>query len=157
LKAARDVLVSTKEIMLLWPTERPHVSEEETKEVEEVAEAITEWLDEKEAEQKDKEDTDKPAFTSKEVSNKLQKLNSIVSRLLKKKRPETEKPKKEGDKDDKDDQEKTEEKTEEDDDTEEKADDAKEEDESAEGDKTDEAAEEEESKEEESKSSTDEL
>merc|ERR1712166_84582 len=95
LQAARDVLISAKEIMLLWPKERPQITEEDTKEVNEVIDAITTWLDEKELEQKDKEDTDKPAYTSKEVSNKLQKLHSIVSRLLKKKRPAPEKPEKE--------------------------------------------------------------
>jgi len=93
-KAARDVLKSSKEIMLLWPTERPQISEEETKEVEEVMESISTWLDEKEGEQKDKKDDETPAFTSREVSNKLSKLHKIVARLLKKKRPAPEKPKK---------------------------------------------------------------
>ena len=94
-KAARDVLTSTTEIMLLWPEERPQITEENTKEVQEVMESIVTWLDEKEEEQKSKEDTETPAFTSREVSNKLSKLHSIVSRLLKKKRPAPDSPVKE--------------------------------------------------------------
>merc|ERR1712166_1530049 len=90
--AARAVLKSSAEIMLLWPEERPQISDAETVEVKEVIESITTWLDEKEIEQKPKEDNETPVFTSREVSNKLQKLHSIVSRLLKKKRDAPEKP-----------------------------------------------------------------
>merc|ERR1711865_780158 len=93
-KAARDVLGSTKEIILLWSKERPQITEKETEEVTERVESITTWLDEKETEQEGKEDNVTPAFSSREVSNKMQTLHSLVSRLLKKQRPAPEKPKK---------------------------------------------------------------
>ena len=86
-EAARAVIASSKNVMLLWPTERPQITAEDTKEVEEVIESVSTWLDEKEAEQKDRETTETPAFTSKEVSNKMTRLKNLVARLLKKQRP----------------------------------------------------------------------
>lgn len=98
---ARAVLEAAGRILELWPTERPQVSEEEIKEVKEVAESVAKWLDEKEKEQAEKENTDEPAFTSGQVSNKMQRLKNLVARLLKKKRPAPKEPEKateEGDK-----------------------------------------------------------
>ena len=86
-EAARAVIAAAKETMLLWPAERPQLTAEDITEVEEVMTSVTTWLDEKEEEQKEKETTDTPAFTSKEVSNKMTRLKNLVARMLKKKRP----------------------------------------------------------------------
>lgn len=86
-EAARAVIASAKEVMLLWPKERPQLSAEDIKEVEEVMDEVSKWIDEKEEEQSKKETTDTPAFTSKEVSNKMTRLKNLVARLLMKKRP----------------------------------------------------------------------
>merc|ERR1711968_1073 len=85
-EAARAVIASSKEVMLLWPKERPQLSAEDIKEAEEVMTSISEWLDEKEEEQSKKETTETPAFTSKEVSNKMTRLKNLVAHLLMKKR-----------------------------------------------------------------------
>ena len=94
-EAARAVIASAGEVMALWPSERPQLSEEDISEVQEVIDSITAWLDEKEAAQNKLETTDKPAFTSKEVSNKMARLKNLVARLLKKKRPAPVDPEKE--------------------------------------------------------------
>ena len=85
-EAARAVIASAKEVMLLWPAERPQLLAEDISEVEEVMASVATWLDEKEEEQKAKDTTDTPAFTSREVSNKMSRLNNLVARMLKKKR-----------------------------------------------------------------------
>ncbi len=94
-EAARAVIASAAEVMALWPSERPQLSEEDISEVQDVIDSITAWLDEKEAAQKELETTDTPAFTSKEVSNKMARLKNLVARLLKKKRPAPVDPEKE--------------------------------------------------------------
>ena len=91
IKALTTKLDKVVDLMKKWETTMSHVTEEERTEVlDKVAEA-RKWVEEKVAEQESADQTADPVFTSEEVPGQTKKIESIVSRLMKKPKPKPEK------------------------------------------------------------------
>ena len=80
-------LGKVEDLMAKWETEKPHITEEERKEVlDKVAEA-RKWLEDAEKKQKKAKAHEDPAFTSAEVPEQTKDLEVLVAKLNRKKPP----------------------------------------------------------------------
>lgn len=86
-------LLDVEELMKKWETTKPHVTEDERKEVLDKVGAAKEWLKDANKKQSKKKDHDDAAFLSEEVAPQLRPIESLVVRLSKKPKPKPEKKK----------------------------------------------------------------
>ena len=67
ISALQSKLEKVEAILKKWETDKPHITEEEKGDVMEKVGAVKKWIEEKEAEQAEKQAYEDPAFTSEEV------------------------------------------------------------------------------------------
>merc|ERR1712194_756782 len=80
-------LIKIEELMTKWETTMTHVTEEERGEVLGKVKDVRTWLDEMTILQEATDAAEDPAFTSEELPGQTKRIESIVARLLKKKKP----------------------------------------------------------------------
>ena len=86
-EALTKKLGKVEELMTKWETEKPHITEEERKDVlDKVAEA-RKWLEDSEKKQKKVKAHEDPAFTSAEVPDQTKDIEALVAKLNRKKAP----------------------------------------------------------------------
>mmetsp|Transcript_30409 Transcript_30409/g.63681 ORF Transcript_30409/g.63681 Transcript_30409/m.63681 type:complete len:960 (-) Transcript_30409:54-2933(-) len=98
IEALKAKLEKVESLMKKWETTMTHITEEERQEVLDKVAEVHKWIDEKVEEQEKADQTSDPVFTSDEVPGQTKKIESIVSRLMKKPKPKPEE-KKEDEKD----------------------------------------------------------
>ena len=79
-------------LMTKWETTMPQITEEERKDVLEKVEEVRKWLNEKEAAQAAADPTEDPVFTSAEVPLQTKEIQTTISKLSRRPKPQ---PKKE--------------------------------------------------------------
>ena len=93
ISALQSKLEKVEAILKKWETDKPHITEEEKGDVMEKVEAVKKWIEEKEAEQAEKQAYEDPAFTSEEVPLQTKSIERLMGKLNKKPKPKP--PKKE--------------------------------------------------------------
>lgn len=93
ISALQSKLEKVETILKKWETDKPHITEEEKGDVMEKVEAVKKWIEEKEAEQAEKQAYEDPAFTSEEVPLQTKSIERLMGKLNKKPKPKP--PKKE--------------------------------------------------------------
>merc|ERR1712048_270836 len=83
-KAATQLIAATRKKMAAWGVNRPQVTEQETKDLEEKLVGLEEFLKEKTEAQAEVTPKEEAAFTSKDVANEVKGIASLLKRLLKK-------------------------------------------------------------------------
>jgi len=83
-KVAGEVIAATRAKMKAWPKNRPQVTEQEIEDLEAKLSDLEKFLKEKTEAQKKLTPKDDAAFNSKEVSNEINRVGSLLKRLLKK-------------------------------------------------------------------------
>ncbi len=97
IEALKAKLEKVESLMKKWETTMTHITEEERQEVLDKVADVRKWIDEKVEEQEKADQTADPVFTSEEVPGQTKKIESIVSRLMKKPKPKPEEKKEEND------------------------------------------------------------
>ncbi|KAL7472426.1 hypothetical protein ACHAXS_012758 [Conticribra weissflogii] len=97
IEALKAKLEKVESLMKKWETTMTHITEEERQEVLDKVADVRKWIDEKVEEQEKADQTTDPVFTSEEVPGQTKKIESIVSRLMKKPKPKPEEKKEEND------------------------------------------------------------
>jgi len=80
-------LEKIEELMTKWETTMEHITEEERAEVLDKVGEVRKWIGDKVEEQEKADVTADPVYTSEEVPGQTKRIESIVARLLKKKKP----------------------------------------------------------------------
>ncbi|KAL7534489.1 hypothetical protein ACHAXR_006880 [Thalassiosira sp. AJA248-18] len=80
-------LEKIEELMTKWETTMTHITEEERTEVLDKVGEVRAWIKEKVDEQEKNDVTADPVFTSEEVPGQTKRIESIVSKLMKKPKP----------------------------------------------------------------------
>ena len=75
------------ELMKKWETTMEHITEEERKEVLDKVDEAKAWIEEKVKAQEEADPTSEPVFKSEDVPGQTKKIESIVSKLMKKPKP----------------------------------------------------------------------
>jgi len=90
-EALQTKLGKVEGLMKKWETTMEHVTEEERQEVQDRVDDARAWAAEAVEKQEEADPTGDPAFTSDEVPGQTKKIESIVSRLMRKPKPKPEK------------------------------------------------------------------
>jgi hypoxia up-regulated 1 len=80
-------LGKVEDLMTKWETEKPHITEEERKEVLDKVAEVRKWLEDAEKKQKKVKAHEDPAFTSAEVPEQTKDIEALVAKLNRKKAP----------------------------------------------------------------------
>ena len=88
---AREFILKAAEALAKFAESKPWITDEEKAAYQSDLDGFASWLDEKEAQQKTKKDTERPAFAASEVSAELKPLEAKLGKL--KKRPAPPPPK----------------------------------------------------------------
>merc|ERR1711966_322267 len=86
-EALTDKLTKIEELMKKWETTMTHITEEERTEVLDKVKEVRAWVEEQTTLQEATDASEDPVFTSAEVPGQTKRIESLVSRLLKKKKP----------------------------------------------------------------------
>merc|ERR1711966_193118 len=84
-EALTDKLTKIEELMKKWETTMTHITEEERTEVLDKVKEVRAWVEEQTTLQEATDASEDPVFTSAEVPGQTKRIESLVSRLLKKK------------------------------------------------------------------------
>merc|ERR1711957_233952 len=84
-------LSKIEDLMKKWETTMTHITEEDRTEVLDRVGEVRKWIEEKVGEQEQADVAGDPVFTSEEVPGQTKRIESIVAKLMKKKKPKPEK------------------------------------------------------------------
>eukprot|EP00804_Cyclotella_cryptica_P008096 CCRYP_004580-RA/>CCRYP_004580-RA protein AED:0.01 eAED:0.01 QI:567/0.5/0.66/1/1/1/3/3983/974 len=87
IEALTKKLDKVVELMKKWETTMEHITEEERKEVLDKVDEVRAWIEENVKKQEEADPTGEPVFKSEDVPGQTKKIESIVSRLMKKPKP----------------------------------------------------------------------
>lgn len=87
IEALTNKLGKIEELMKKWETSMEHITEEERTEVLDKVTEVRTWIQEKVTEQENNDVTADPVFTSEEVPGQTKRIETIVTRLMKKPKP----------------------------------------------------------------------
>lgn len=87
IEALKTKLDKVEDLMKKWETSMSHITEEERQEILDRVADVRKWIEEKVEEQEKADQTADPVFTSDEVPGQTKKIESVVSRLMKKPKP----------------------------------------------------------------------
>ncbi|KAL7483429.1 hypothetical protein ACHAW6_009074 [Cyclotella cf. meneghiniana] len=87
IEALTKKLDKVVELMKKWETTMEHITEEERKEVLDKVDEARAWIEENVKAQEEADPTGEPVFKSEDVPGQTKKIESIVSRLMKKPKP----------------------------------------------------------------------